>query len=96
MSKPDMSTYASGSNTGYSYSSTAYGTVHSAGDRDLERYPLTAIQHPMGPDVAMDDNDDDQYRFNKQDLDRVQRRLKQRHVQMIAIGKRSLPSAPGL
>lgn len=37
---------------------------------------------------------DDRYRFDVHDLDQVQRRLKQRHVQMIAVSALSIPLLP--
>lgn len=43
--------------------------------------------HPAGPNAFVTPADDDRYNFDAHDLDKVQRRLKQRHVQMIAIGK---------
>lgn len=43
-------------------------------------------QHPTG-NAYVAPADDDRYRFDAHDLDKVQRRLKQRHVQMIAIGE---------
>ncbi|KIO17672.1 hypothetical protein M407DRAFT_12255 [Tulasnella calospora MUT 4182] len=42
-------------------------------------------QHPAGHNAYVAPADDDRYRFDAHDLDKVQRRLKQRHVQMIAI-----------
>lgn len=42
--------------------------------------------HPAGPGAYVAPADDDRYQFDAHDLDKVQRRLKQRHVQMIAIG----------
>ncbi|KAG8946074.1 hypothetical protein FRC04_012052 [Tulasnella sp. 424] len=42
-------------------------------------------QHPAGSNAYVAPADDDRYRFDAHDLDKVQRRLKQRHVQMIAI-----------
>ncbi|KAG8954100.1 hypothetical protein FRC00_006026, partial [Tulasnella sp. 408] len=41
--------------------------------------------HPAGSNAYVAPADDDRYRFDAHDLDKVQRRLKQRHVQMIAI-----------
>ena len=46
--------------------------------RSLEKGP-TELEHEH---VA---SADDRYHFNKSDLDRVQRRLKQRHVQMFVL-----------
>lgn len=38
------------------------------------------------PNAFVTPADDDRYQLDVHDLDKVQRRLKQRHVQMIAIG----------
>jgi amino acid permease len=47
----------------------------------------TTGTHPAGPNAFVADDSDDRYHFDSRDLDKVQRRLKQRHVQMIAIGE---------
>ncbi|KAG9018449.1 hypothetical protein FRB93_000152 [Tulasnella sp. JGI-2019a] len=61
------------------------------GNSSGERLPSDSVSlekgtHPAG-NAYVTPADDDRYHFDAHDLDKVQRRLKQRHVQMIAIGE---------
>jgi hypothetical protein len=46
---------------------------------------------PAGPYAFVPPEDDDPFNFDTHDLDKVQRQLQQRHVQMIAVGEYVAP-----
>jgi len=50
-------------------------------DRDTNSFDK-ALHSEKGPEPAYAVQADDRYHFDRSELDRVQRRLKQRHVQM--------------
>jgi len=52
-----------------------------ADDRDTNSFDK-ALHSEKGPEPLYAVQADDRYHFDKSELDRVQRRLKQRHVQM--------------
>ncbi|KAG8861497.1 hypothetical protein FRB96_002946 [Tulasnella sp. 330] len=59
---------------------------HSSGENlDSASLEKGTSTHPAGTNAYITPADDDRYQFDAHDLDKVQRRLKQRHVQMIAI-----------
>lgn len=60
---------------------------HSGDHLPSDSASLEKGTHPAGTNAYTTPADDDRYHFDAHDLDKVQRRLKQRHVQMIAIGE---------